>query len=102
MSIIRQISIKKLFGIFNHEIALHMDRRVTIIHSPNAFGKTAICKLLKELFTRGATLELLLLMSVTSISKIRGTCRRHERSKRSFPHREAQRTCEVRQRPRSG
>jgi len=53
MSRIRQISIKNLFGIFDHDIKLNMDERVTIIHSPNGFGKTAILKLLYELFTQG-------------------------------------------------
>jgi predicted ATP-binding protein involved in virulence len=33
-----------------------MDRRVTIIHSPNGFGKTAIFKLLNEIFTQGTTI----------------------------------------------
>ncbi|HEY1354311.1 MAG TPA: hypothetical protein VGF67_32275 [Ktedonobacteraceae bacterium] len=55
MSRIRQISIKNLFGIFNHDIALHMERRVTIAHGPNGSGKTATIKLLKELFTQGTT-----------------------------------------------
>lgn len=50
---IRQISIKNLFGIFDHEIELNMDERVTIIHSPNGFGKTALLKILNELFTQG-------------------------------------------------
>lgn len=52
---IKQISIKNLFGIFNHDITLNLDERVTIIHSPNGFGKTAILNLLNELFTRGTT-----------------------------------------------
>lgn len=52
---IRQISIKNLFGIFHHDIMLNMDERVTIIHSPNGFGKTAILKLLNELFTQGTS-----------------------------------------------
>ncbi len=50
---IKQISIKNLFGIFNHDIMLNMGERVTIIHSPNGFGKTAILKLLNEFFTQG-------------------------------------------------
>lgn len=53
MKRIKQISIKNLFGIFHHEIMLNMNERVTIIHSPNGFGKTAILKLLNELFTQG-------------------------------------------------
>lgn len=53
---IRQISIKNLFGIFNHDIHLNIDERVTIVHSPNGFGKTAILKLLNELFTQGISI----------------------------------------------
>jgi|SRR5579883_394440 len=48
---IRQISVKNLFGIFNHTIPLNMDERITIIHGPNGFGKTMILKLLYALFS---------------------------------------------------
>lgn len=47
---IQQISVKNLFGIFNHTIPLNMDERITIIHGPNGFGKTMILKLLYALF----------------------------------------------------
>src|SRR5579875_462673 len=47
---IKQISVKNLFGMFNHVIPLHLDERVTIIHGPNGFGKTIILRLLKALF----------------------------------------------------
>lgn len=49
---IKQISITNLFGIFNHTIPLNTIDRVTIIHSPNGFGKTAILKLLNDLFSQ--------------------------------------------------
>lgn len=49
---IQQISVTNLFGMFNHTIPLNMDDRITIIHSPNGFGKTAILKLLSALFSK--------------------------------------------------
>lgn len=49
---IKQISVTELFGIFNHIIPLNLDEKVTIIHSPNGFGKTAILKLLNDLFSQ--------------------------------------------------
>jgi predicted ATP-binding protein involved in virulence len=47
---IKQISVTGLFGIFDHVIPLNMDERITIIHSPNGYGKTAILRLLDGLF----------------------------------------------------
>ena len=36
---ITKVLVKKLFGIFDHEIPLNQDSRITIIHGPNGFGK---------------------------------------------------------------
>lgn len=47
---IKQISVTKLFGIFDHTIPLNMDERITIIHGPNGFGKTILLKMLNGLF----------------------------------------------------
>ncbi|MEA5619582.1 AAA family ATPase [Cronbergia sp. UHCC 0137] len=47
---IRQISVTDLFGIFDHVIPLNMDERITIIHGPNGFGKTAMLKMLNGFF----------------------------------------------------
>jgi predicted ATP-binding protein involved in virulence len=47
---IKQISVTGLFGIFDHVIPLNMDERITIIHSPNGYGKTAILRLLSGVF----------------------------------------------------
>jgi predicted ATP-binding protein involved in virulence len=47
---IKQISVNGLFGIFDHAISLNTDERITIIHGPNGFGKTAILKLLNGFF----------------------------------------------------
>jgi predicted ATP-binding protein involved in virulence len=47
---ITRIFVEKLFGVFDHEICLNMDDRITIIHSPNGYGKTIILKMLDGLF----------------------------------------------------
>ncbi|MBD2492777.1 AAA family ATPase [Nostoc sp. FACHB-280] len=47
---IKQISVNGLFGIFDHVIPLNMDERITIIHGPNGFGKTAILRILNNFF----------------------------------------------------
>lgn len=47
---IKQISVNGLFGIFNHVIPLKVDERITIIHGPNGFGKTAILRILNSFF----------------------------------------------------
>jgi len=47
---IQQISVKGLFGFFDHVIPLNMNERITIIHSPNGFGKTAMLRMLNGVF----------------------------------------------------
>ncbi|MDX2214074.1 MAG: AAA family ATPase [Oculatellaceae cyanobacterium bins.114] len=47
---IKQISVHGLFGIFDHVIPLNIDERITIIHGPNGFGKTAILRILNSFF----------------------------------------------------
>ena len=47
---ITEISVTKLFGIFDHTIPLNLDDRITIIHSENGFGKTTLLKMLHGLF----------------------------------------------------
>src|SRR5438094_3360285 len=46
---VASISVKGLFGIFDHEIPLHSSERVTIIHGPNGFGKTVILRMIAAL-----------------------------------------------------
>ena len=48
---ITKISVKKLFGVFDHEIPLNRDSRITIIHGPNGFGKTMLLRMIHGLFT---------------------------------------------------
>jgi energy-coupling factor transporter ATP-binding protein EcfA2 len=47
---IQQISVSGLFGIFDHVIPLNMKERITIIHGPNGFGKTAMLRMLNGFF----------------------------------------------------
>lgn len=48
---IQKVLIKGLFGRFDHEIHLNLSDRITIIHAPNGFGKTAILRLIANLFS---------------------------------------------------
>ncbi len=48
---IKKVTVKNLFGIFNHEIPLNMENHITIIHGPNGFGKTVLLTMLNALFS---------------------------------------------------
>jgi predicted ATP-dependent endonuclease of OLD family len=43
-----KIQVSKLFGVFDHVIPLNLDDRITIIHGPNGFGKTAMLQLVQS------------------------------------------------------
>ena len=47
---IKQISVSKLFGIFDYVIPLNKEDRVTIIHGLNGFGKTTLLRMINGLF----------------------------------------------------
>jgi predicted ATP-binding protein involved in virulence len=47
---IKEISVSGLFGIFDHVIPLNMDEKITIVHGPNGFGKTAMLRMLNGFF----------------------------------------------------
>jgi len=47
---VKHISVKNLFGVFNHSIPLNLEERITIIHGPNGFGKTIILRMLDGFF----------------------------------------------------
>lgn len=51
MELIR-VEIKKLFGRFDYEISLKRPEKITIIHAPNGFGKTAILTLVNAFFSK--------------------------------------------------
>ena len=48
---ISKVSVKGLFGKFDHEIPLNQESRITIIHGPNGVGKTVtLLELVQGLF----------------------------------------------------
>lgn len=47
---ITKITVKNLFGMFNHAINLNLDNRITIIHGKNGVGKTALLRIIDGLF----------------------------------------------------
>lgn len=47
---VKRVFVQKLFNLFDHEIPMNMDDRITIIHAPNGFGKTAILRMIDGLF----------------------------------------------------
>lgn len=48
---LKHIQVTKLFGVFDHDLEIHLQDRITIIHGPNGFGKTAILKMVQALLT---------------------------------------------------
>jgi predicted ATP-binding protein involved in virulence len=52
---VKCIGVKNLFGIFDHEIPLLNQERLTIVHGPNGFGKTVMLKMIAGLLAREAT-----------------------------------------------
>ncbi|MHB0857296.1 MAG: AAA family ATPase [Anaerolineae bacterium] len=53
---IKEVSIRKLFGRFNHTVPLNIDERITIMHGPNGFGKTVLLRLLDGVFRQNYSL----------------------------------------------
>ncbi|MHC4404443.1 MAG: AAA family ATPase [Planctomycetota bacterium] len=47
---IKRVFVEKLFHLFDHDIPMNMDDRITIIHAPNGFGKTAMLRMIDGLF----------------------------------------------------
>ena len=47
---ITKIEVKKLFGVFDHEIPLNTKDHITIIHGPNGYGKTILLSLVNAIF----------------------------------------------------
>ncbi|MFY3790762.1 AAA family ATPase [Ureibacillus sp. MALMAid1270] len=47
---LKEISIKKLFGIFDHDIKLNIDRGITIVIGENGLGKTKILEMVEAFF----------------------------------------------------
>lgn len=47
---IKRVAIAGLFRLYDHDIPLHMQDRVTILHGPNGVGKTALLRLIAAAF----------------------------------------------------
>lgn len=47
-----RIEVKKLFGVFDHDIRINNDRGITIIIGENGLGKTVILEMVKHFFNR--------------------------------------------------
>ena len=47
---ITKVSVKGLFGMFDHEIPINQDSRITIVHGPNGVGKTVLLRMVHGLF----------------------------------------------------
>lgn len=50
---ITKISVKGLFGMFDHEIPLNQESRITIVYGPNGVGKTVLMRMVDGLFNYG-------------------------------------------------
>jgi hypothetical protein len=47
---LRRLQVRGLFGLFDHEVPFDLDRRITLIHAPNGYGKTVILKIIAAFF----------------------------------------------------
>ncbi|MEW6381657.1 MAG: AAA family ATPase [bacterium] len=47
---ISEISVTGLFNLFNHRIMMKLKDKITIIHGPNGYGKTAILQIISDIF----------------------------------------------------
>ena len=47
---ITKIAVEGLFGMFDHEIPLNQESRITIVHGPNGVGKTVLMQMVHGLF----------------------------------------------------
>ena len=48
---VRAIRVEGLFGLYDHDIPLNQEQRVTILHGPNGVGKTVLLRMTHGLFT---------------------------------------------------
>ena len=49
---IKKLTVVNLFDMFNHEVDMNLDDRITIIHGVNGIGKTALLRLINAVFNR--------------------------------------------------
>jgi predicted ATPase len=48
---IKQLSVQKLFGMFDHVVPFNLGERITIIHGSNGLGKTALLRMVNCFFS---------------------------------------------------
>lgn len=46
---VERVKIEGLFGLYDHDVPLNSEERVTIVHGPNGVGKTALLRLVSSL-----------------------------------------------------
>ncbi|MDQ3915012.1 MAG: AAA family ATPase [Actinomycetota bacterium] len=49
---VESVVVRKLFGIYTHEVPLNREARITIIYGPNGVGKTTLLRMIDHLFGR--------------------------------------------------
>src|SRR5579864_9687451 len=47
---IKQVSVTRLFGMFDHVISFNLSEYITIIHGSNGLGKTALLRMINGFF----------------------------------------------------
>src|SRR5580692_2669338 len=44
-----RVSVSRLFDLFDHDIRIHPEAPVTIVHGPNGYGKTALLRMISAI-----------------------------------------------------
>ena len=50
---LKRVVVDRLFDIYDHDIHLKLDNRVTLLHGPNGVGKTVVLGMIDALLGRG-------------------------------------------------
>lgn len=46
---VKSIHVRGLFGMYDHDVVLNENERMTVVHGPNGVGKTVLFKLVQDL-----------------------------------------------------
>ncbi len=49
---LKRIQVDRLFNIYDHDIKLNLDERITLLHGPNGVGKTVILRMVNSLLQK--------------------------------------------------
>lgn len=55
---VKSIHVRGLFGMYDHDVVLNENERMTVVHGPNGVGKTVLFKLVRDLLA-GSGIDLL-------------------------------------------